>query len=266
MKFKALTIISALFCTLALTACASSNSTQESSNIPEISIVSDDFSIVSDDQEISEEVSIVQESSGEVNDDYNLFGIPSSPEFDDESYEPEPSEEMSEEPTPTYQNFEYQVEDDYVTITKYTGSETNVLIPVYINGIEVRVIGESAFEENMYIKSVTIPDSLTDILERAFYKCENLEEVKLSDNSRLTEIQDEAFYWTTALKEFTIPENCEYVDDAFSNTLERLYVLGKETRFCKGFLTAATTVYGYKDSQAAKQLSPLHGYKFEALD
>ena len=50
-----------------------------------------------------------------------------------------------------------------VTITKYTGTESTVILPSTISGWPVTKIGEAAFQDNTTITSVTIPDSVTEI-------------------------------------------------------------------------------------------------------
>lgn len=261
------TVISVLSCTLLLTAC-SSNSQQQSgvassvkSSSEEVSDVGNPFEIPSDDVPSSL-------PSEELSDAGNPFEIPSDDVSSSLSSEEISSDTSEVGETLTYKDFEYQKgndEENGVTITKYIGNDANVSIPEKIYGTDVTILGDSAFKDNTSIQSVTIPDTVTDIMNSAFYGCKNLEKVKLEDTSNLATINDDAFY-LTAMTEFTVPKNCEVVYDAFGNTLKKLYVLGKKTEFGKNVLSAATTVYGYKDSQAAKELSPLHGYKFESLD
>lgn len=261
LKFKMLTILAVLSCLLMFAACSSNNTNQQE---PEKA------------PESSTELSVEPESSDSVSEDVpsedenNPFYVEPdyshspdyNPDLNNESSAPEPSEESISQ---SYNDFEYEVDGDSVTITKYNGNEEIVNIPEKINGVNVTVIGESAFENNTNIKTVSIPDSVTNIKEEAFYQCENLEKVKLSDNSQLAVISSEAFYFT-AMQEFTIPKNCKMVYDAFSAELKSLYILGKETQFGKNICSAATTIYGYKDSKAAQQLSNLHGYNFEVLE
>ena len=50
-----------------------------------------------------------------------------------------------------------------VTITKYTGTESTVILPSTIGSWPVTKIGEDALKDNTTITSVTIPDSVTEI-------------------------------------------------------------------------------------------------------
>lgn len=74
-----------------------------------------------------------------------------------------------------------------VTITKYTGTESTVILPSTINSWPVTKIGEAAFQDNTTITSVTIPANVTEIGSNAFAGCTNLTSVTYGgDWSKLT--------------------------------------------------------------------------------
>ena len=74
-----------------------------------------------------------------------------------------------------------------VTITKYTGTESTVILPSTINSWPVTKIGEDALKDHTTITSVTIPDSVTEIGSNAFAGCTNLTSVTYGgDWSKLT--------------------------------------------------------------------------------
>lgn len=74
-----------------------------------------------------------------------------------------------------------------VTITKYTGTESTVILPSTISGWPVTKIGEAAFQDNTTITSVTIPANVTEIGSNAFAGCTNLTSVHYAgDWSNLT--------------------------------------------------------------------------------
>ena len=75
--------------------------------------------------------------------------------------------------TLTSGDFQYTLDNELVTITKYTGDGAEVLIPAEINGSKVAVIEKNAFRDNLTITSVTIPASVTAINNLAFYGCKN---------------------------------------------------------------------------------------------
>ena len=80
-----------------------------------------------------------------------------------------------------------------VTITKYTGKESTVILPSTINSKinswPVTKIGEDAFQDNTTITSVTIPASVTEIGSNAFAGCTNLTSVNYIGDWRKLTIQ-----------------------------------------------------------------------------
>lgn len=74
-----------------------------------------------------------------------------------------------------------------VTITKYTGTGSTVILPSTISSWDVTKIGEDAFQDNTTITSVTIPANVTEIGSNAFAGCTNLTSVHYEgDWSKLT--------------------------------------------------------------------------------
>lgn len=74
-----------------------------------------------------------------------------------------------------------------VTITKYTGTESTVILPSTISSWPVTKVGEDALKDNTTITSVTIPASVTEIGANAFAGCTNLTSVTYGgDWSNLT--------------------------------------------------------------------------------
>ena len=77
--------------------------------------------------------------------------------------------------------FEYIKENGGITITKYTGKQTIVTIPNYIDQLPVKKIGENAFSETK-VKSVTLPSGCKEIDWFAFYGCYALNTVYISNS------------------------------------------------------------------------------------
>lgn len=90
------------------------------------------------------------------------------------------------------------------TITKYVESDTVVVIPSKINGVTVETIGHAAFERSA-VTSVTIPDSVTAILDRAFANCFQLTNISIPNS--VTSIGFSAFEHCTSLKSITLPSS-----------------------------------------------------------
>ena len=90
------------------------------------------------------------------------------------------------------------------TITKYVESDTVVVIPSKINGVTVETIGHGAFERSA-VTSVTIPDSVTAILDRAFANCSQLTNISIPNS--VTAIGSFAFEGCTKLESITLPSS-----------------------------------------------------------
>ncbi len=91
--------------------------------------------------------------------------------------------------TGTYKGYQYEIVDidgtNVAFITGYTGNETWLDMPDEINGYYVIGIGESAFEGNKNIKSVTLPQYCFSVDQCAFLDCTNLERIILLWKSTL---------------------------------------------------------------------------------
>lgn len=87
-------------------------------------------------------------------------------------------------------------------------------------GKNLRTIGAFAFCESRYTGSLTIPDSVVEIGNRAFYKCENLNGT-LTLGKNLRTIGKEAFYWCAFTGSLTIPEGVTEIADGTFSSLYR---------------------------------------------
>lgn len=90
------------------------------------------------------------------------------------------------------------------TITGYVESDTVVVIPSKINGFTVETIGHAAFERSA-VTSVTIPDSVTAILDGAFANCFQLTNISIPNS--VTSIGLSAFDGCTKLESITLPSS-----------------------------------------------------------
>ena len=105
------------------------------------------------------------------------------------------------------------------TITKYVESDTVVVIPSKINGVTVETIGHGAFERSA-VTSVTIPDSVTAILDRAFANCFQLTNISIPNS--VTSIGFSAFEHCTSLKSITLPSSLNSISEALFSDCSQL--------------------------------------------
>ncbi len=102
------------------------------------------------------------------------------------------------------QDYTYSVTSDEATITKYKGTDIEVVIPDELGGYPVVAIGLNAFFDNNDIISVKMPDTITTVGVSSFYGCKNLSNVELSKNT--TTIDKRAFSYCTSLESITFPD------------------------------------------------------------
>ena len=78
--------------------------------------------------------------------------------------------------------FAYEIYEDHVEITKYTGTETEVVIPEEIEKLPVTVLGPGVFEKCMLLQKVVIGRNVAEIASRAFAECISMTEIHIPYN------------------------------------------------------------------------------------
>ena len=111
-------------------------------------------------------------------------------------------------------DYEYTASET-VTITKYNGTDPEVVIPSEIEGKPVTGIGSFAFANNKTLTKVTIPDTVLVIDAWAFNLCSSLSEVVMSNN--VTEIRTDAFNGCSSLSGIFIPASVTYIGELAFN-------------------------------------------------
>lgn len=91
-------------------------------------------------------------------------------------------------------------------LIRYPGKAKYLTIPRYIN-----VIGGYAISNNYTIKTLTVTESVTEILPHAFENCIELEEVVILGNN-LRYIGKSAFKGCVKLKKINIPDSVTNLD------------------------------------------------------
>lgn len=92
------------------------------------------------------------------------------------------------------------------SIVKYTGTETNLIIPSSFNiegqDYQISKINENALRGNSSVKTITIQNGITSIGKGAFAECSVLENVKIPDS--VSRIEEDAFLKDNKLKKIDI--------------------------------------------------------------
>lgn len=93
---------------------------------------------------------------------------------------PEPPTEQQTQPEPQQPSFTYEIKNGTATLTAYTGSATEVIIPSVIDGYAVTALGDNLFKDST-VTSVTLPASVISIGWFAFFGCSSLQTVTLGE-------------------------------------------------------------------------------------
>ena len=124
--------------------------------------------------------------------------------------------------------YTYTLDDaNRATITGYSGNATALYIPDEIDGHEVVAIGDRAFENRTDLRTVMIPDSVTEMGGYAFNNCTNLSNVTLSKN--LESMGSSAFGNCDGLTQIEIPKSLDIGGDYYSGAFADCANLKKVT-------------------------------------
>ena len=123
--------------------------------------------------------------------------------------------------------YSYVIEDDgTVTLTRYSGTDTDIVIPKSIDGKMVTSIGFLAFSGCSGLTSITIPEGVTSIAVGAFEGCSGLTSISIPEG--VTSIGFLAFSECSGLttikvdsnnKKYDSRNNCNAIIDKETNTL-----------------------------------------------
>ncbi len=102
-------------------------------------------------------------------------------------------------------------------VMAYTGEDTAVVIPAFVDGYPVKVIKAKAFYDNDIIESLVISEGIEHIEEMAFASCSNLKGVSVPEG--VVSIGKSAFHNCSLLAEISIPESVNSIGpSAFNGT------------------------------------------------
>ena len=121
----------------------------------------------------------------------------------------------------TYTKGDYVI--DGGTLVSYTGSESDITIPLGISSI-----GKDAFSGNNTLTKVYIPDEVTSIDYAAFENCKNLQKVDIGEGVR--NIGSSAFSGCQSLTEINIPKSTETIGSGTFAACPNLSNIDVDTR------------------------------------
>lgn len=93
-----------------------------------------------------------------------------------------PTEKLYIEVVPPISSVSAFNEDAQGTITGFSGKETELFVPPYINGTKINKIGSCALSSNVNLVNATISDGISELGDYVFQNCPNLKNVTLPDS------------------------------------------------------------------------------------
>ena len=181
------------------------------------------------------------------------------------------------------EGLQYIEENGGYTVTDYTGTPTEIIIPDYhaekpvlkigdsavrgISGLtsvifgensQLTSIGDSAFHSCSGLTNIDIPNSVTSIGDNAFDNCTNLTNVIFGKNSQLTSIGKSAFFDCHSLSSIEIPSGVTsmgaLVFTSYYYNLKTIYYGGAnilDWRNIEGIdnVPSSATIYYYSEEQ-----------------
>ena len=100
-------------------------------------------------------------------------------------------------------------EDTYNGHASVTGigtcTDKDVVIPAIYNNLPVTYLSSSVFQNNDFVESVTMPNTITSIGRECFSHCSKLKTIKFSDN--ITYLSGTILFDCSAIEELDLPKN-----------------------------------------------------------
>lgn len=145
---------------------------------------------------------------------------------------PAPPEDYTEPENVTdASQFDYTVNNrGQASIVRYLGQDGVVAVPAYLDGCPVTTIGRGAFQDNVYLTELTLPDTVTHLFKGALQGCISLRKLQLSKG--LTSLSSSVFSGCIGLREVDISDGIEEIPKGtFRDTqLETLHI-GKSVKY-----------------------------------
>lgn len=138
------------------------------------------------------------------------------------------------------------VENGDLEIIRYTGNETNVVIPSSIDGKNVVGIGRYAFRFSKQMQKVEIPASVSYIKSFAFQNCANLQEVIIGEGT--VSLEEAVFDNCEKLSVVIAPASMKEIrNKAFARCSDKLTFYGDENSYAKQYADKTNISFKKKD-------------------
>ncbi|MBO4604849.1 MAG: leucine-rich repeat domain-containing protein, partial [Clostridiales bacterium] len=120
----------------------------------------------------------------------------------------EDSTAWDEEVNPKCGDYEYvKKEDGDLIIVRYTGSDSEILIPSELDGMKVTAIGSEAFAYCGSVRKLSLSEGIKEIADQAFLGCSFLESVELPGT--LSDLGANPFIRCFKISEFVFPSGSD---------------------------------------------------------
>ena len=170
-----------------------------------------------------------------------------------------------------YLDYEYEINDkNQVIITKYTGSDENVVTPTIIDNKPVVGIGHYTFISNQNLKTITVSEGIEFLEGILVGSCPNLKQINLPSTLNMGNYEGNVFSgcnglvdYCPQLEEITVAPNNPYlcVDDEILYTKNKSVVISSATKHNFGDLILPNTVtyindeaFAYNDTLTSIQI------------
>ncbi len=152
-----------------------------------------------------------------------------------------------------------------------TATDKDIVIPSEVDGTPVTAIGDGAFGQNT-LTSISIPETVTSIGDRAFYQCAGLTEVTIPDS--VESIGRYVFYQCDALRKVILGKNvwqigqqafgdCAVIEVYNRSSINNQLIIDKNTRSQYGNLGVYTrNIYSSEEGEQSKITTTADGYMF----
>lgn len=134
--------------------------------------------------------------------------------------------------------FIFEKIDGIVTLIKYTGDETSIVIPDFYEGEPVVAIGSNVIHNESKIIKIKLPNTIEIIKSEAFSNCHEIIKIKLPEKLRI--IEKLAFFGCINLSEIILPKSVEVIGDkcfTYCYLLKKVVAHNKKIKVGKDIFT-----------------------------